>query len=327
MFKNMVNRHDLTRALRVVRKGRFGALVAKFLGNRSEKVIRQFDVTHARVSQWWDIPEMHRRWNRLITGDPDLDRVQYLVDRYLAGNQELEALSPACGTGHRERRWARTGHFSRIDGFDLTASCIEEAKKEAELEGLGHILHFEVRDVATLEAQEARYDVVIAEHSLHHFSPISTIMQTLARVMRRDGWLFLDDFVGATRYQWGERQLEAVNALLTLIPERFRVQHDGTIKRGVHRPSTLSMVLDDPSEAIESSGILPALRENFEVVELTPYGGTLLQLVLSGIAHHFAAGDPEAARILELCFQVEDALLASGDLESDFVVAACRPRS
>jgi 2-polyprenyl-3-methyl-5-hydroxy-6-metoxy-1,4-benzoquinol methylase len=327
VFGNWVNRHDLWRVLRVARSGRFRALATKLIGgSHTTRVVRQFDVTHARTSQWWDVPGIQRRWRQLITGDPELDRVDYLVAKHLGAATGLRALSPACGTGHRERRWARTGRFARIDGFDLTASCIEEARREAEAEGLGDVLHFEVRDVATLDAQGHPYDVIIAEHCLHHFAPISDVVRKLATLVRSDGFLFVDDFVGATRYQWPARQLEAVNALLHLIPERLRVEPDGRVKRHVHRPSRLSMILDDPSEAIESSGILPALREHFEVLEFSPYGGTLLQLVFCGIAHHFTGDDPEAARVLDVCGRAEDALLAAGDIPSDFVVAVCRPR-
>jgi hypothetical protein len=169
--------------------------------------------------------------------------------------------------------------------------------------------------------------VVIAEHCLHHFAPVTDVLGGLKSRLHPNGWLFVDDFVGATRYQWPTRQLEAVNALLDLIPAHLRRQQDGSLKGHVHRPSLLSMILDDPSEAIESSKILPALREHFEIIELRPYGGSLLHLALSGIAHNFVTDDPEVGRVLEMCASAEDALLAAGEIESDFIVAVCRPRT
>ena len=139
------------------------------------------------------------------------------------------------------------------------------------------------------------------------------MLHDLKKLLRPDGRLFIDEYVGPTRFQWTERQLEAVNALLALIPEHLRRLQNGGIKKRVHRPSILSMVLDDPSEAIESAKILPALEEHFEALELKPYGGTLLHLVLSGIAHNFSEEEPETLAVLEFCFQAEDALLGPGD--------------
>lgn len=327
MFNNLVNRHDFARTLRVLRSGRLRSLTTKLRGSEQLRVIRQFDVDHARSSQWWDAPHVQRRWHGLITGEPNRDRIEYLVAEHLGDATELRGLSPACGTGRRERRWAETGRFSRIDGFDLNDSCINQARSDARTAGLDSILNFQVRDIGTLSELVEPYDVIIAEHSLHHFSRVSRVLKDLAKLLLPSGWLFIDEYVGPTRFQWTKRQLEAVNALLMLIPERYRRTQDGSIKKRIHRPSILSMIVDDPSEAIESSEILPALREHFEILEFKPYGGTLLQLVLSGIAHNFVEDEPEALEVLELCFRAEDALLRSGELDSDFVVAACRPRT
>lgn len=327
MFNNFVNRHDLTRAFRLVRKARVRAVVDKLVSDPRARTVRNFEVTRPRSSQWWDVPSVQRRWSKMITGDPNRDRVEYLVSTYLPDASGLRGLSPACGTGHRERRWARTGKFTRIDAFDLTESCIEEARQQARAEGLDEVLQFEVRDINSAGTSTEPYDVLIAEQCLHHFAPIHDILGQLAQLLSRDGLFFLDDFVGPTRFQWTQRQLAAANALIELIPERLRKTQEGTVKGHIHRPSKLGMILDDPSEAVESSKILPALHEHFEVVELSPYGGTLLHLVLSEIAHNFVDGDPEAERVLDLCFRAEDALLDSGELHSDFLVAVCRPRS
>ena len=87
------------------------------------------------------------------------------------------------------------------------------------------------------------------------------------------------------------------------------------------------MILDDPSEAVESSNILPYLHEIFEIVEIREYGGTLLQLLFSEIAHNFISSEPEIKRWLKICFEIEDLLLAEKELNSDFIVAVCKKKS
>jgi hypothetical protein len=85
----------------------------------------------------------------------------------------------------------------------------------------------------------------------------------------------LNEYIGPARFQWTARQLEAVNALRELLPPRYRVRwQDRGLKRRVHRPSRLSMMLYDPSEAVESDRIVPSLDKFFAVVERRDYGGT-----------------------------------------------------
>jgi hypothetical protein len=87
------------------------------------------------------------------------------------------------------------------------------------------------------------------------------------------------------------------------------------------------MLLLDPSEAVESSRILPLLDEIFEVVEVKEYGGTILALLLNGIAHNFSAQDTVAQQWLNICFTVEDLLLEAGEIQSDFAFVVCKKRA
>lgn len=86
------------------------------------------------------------------------------------------------------------------------------------------------------------------------------------------------------------------------------------------------MILRDPSEAVESSRILPLLTQIFDVVEIKECGGTILHLLLADIAHNFLSEEEETNRFLNLFLEVEDLILEAGDLPSDFVVAVCKKR-
>jgi hypothetical protein len=86
------------------------------------------------------------------------------------------------------------------------------------------------------------------------------------------------------------------------------------------------MLVGDPSEAVDSSGIMPKVRERFEVVEERGYGAAILHILLAGIAHNFLGQDAETRSILEAIFAFEDALMASGEIDSDYVFAVFRPR-
>lgn len=91
----------------------------------------------------------------------------------------------------------------------------------------------------------------------------------------------------------------------------------------VNLPTAASVAAVDPSEAVRSAGILPVLRSYFDVIEYRPLGGALLQFLLADIAGNFVSD--EGARLLDMLFNIEDALMATGDLSSDFAYIVATP--
>jgi len=326
MFNNLVNIHDLSTLLK---RGPevFSKLASRLVRGRRGRTKAAWAHTVNPPHNWWDIPAVRARWNRLISGDPQVDYCEYIARKHLAGRNSLRALSLGCGTGYRELRWAELGHFSCIDAYDLSEPRIQKAVDAANKEGYGDIINYRVGDIYKMEMREDYYDVVFGEQSLHHFSPLKEILLRVNGFLRPDGCFVVNEFVGPTRFQWTDRQMEAANNLLSDLPAGYRtLWNSKSIKRKVFRPGRLRMILGDPSEAVESSKIMPLLREIFDVVEVREYGGTVLHLLFSGIAHNFLSDDAETRRRLDICFEAEDSLLRKGEIQSDFIVAVCRKK-
>jgi SAM-dependent methyltransferase len=98
----------------------------------------------------------------------------------------------------------------------------------------------------------------------------------------------------------------------------------GKVEAGVRFPSARDVAATDPSEAVRSCEIVPLLRRHFQVIEFKPLGGSILQFLLQDIAGNFR--DEVGERLLGMLFAIEDALMASGDLASDFVYIVAVPR-
>lgn len=327
MFNNLLNADDFSLLARRIRDGGLRHLMGRVLAGRQARVATSWRKSEIPPTNWWDIPEVVERWNRKITGSSDTDFNDYVAKTYLAQRSDLTAISLGCGTGVREKRWAETGKFCRIDGYDLSEPRIESARASAEAAELSHILHFHVADVLT-DAIGETYDIVIVEGSLHHFSPLKTILDRIHSLLASDGYLLVNEFVGPTHFQWEDRQLLEINQLLKALPDRLKTKWDGkTLKQNVSRPSRLCIRYGDPSEAIESSRILPLLETMFTPVEVKPYGGTILHMLFHEIAHNFRSDDPDAKKWLHTCFEQEDALIDSGDLTSDFFAGVYRSKA
>lgn len=335
MFNNLVNAHDLLKLVEKIRQGDWKKILSKFSQlkrDKVESVKRYWDDPESNVENppvnWWDIPAVRKRWNFLISGDPETDYVVYISRKYLADRAFMSGLSLGCGCGLNESKWVMLGKFKNIDATDISEESIKHAKNKALNEGYGDVVNYRVADVYKSEIEKDIYDVIIVEHSLHHFSPLREILTKIHDSLKPDGYFIVNEFAGPTRFQWTDRQINAVNGLLSVIPARYRVLwNSDAVKFKTFRPSRLSMILKDPSEAVESGDIIPLLKEIFEVVELKSYGGNVLHLLFNGIAHNFMSGEPEAGRMLRFCFEAEDILLDCDDFQSDFVIAVCRKRT
>ncbi len=276
-------------------------------------------------SSCWNIPEVQARWNTRISGDPAIDFRHYFYQNYLDQRRGLRGLSLGCGKGTKTLQWAALGVFDELDAFDLSPARIERARELASQSTMGHVVSFQVCNVQAPHLDSINgYDLVICESSLHHFSDLEHLLPKIEGWLKPGGFFIADEFVGPSRFQWTDRQLEAVNGLLAVFPNRLKgYLGTGTTKREVFRPSILRMVLNDPSEAVESSRIVPGLERYFKIIERKPYGGTILHPLLHNIAHNFLNANEEALALLQICFDVEDALLESGELSDDFEVFIC----
>ncbi len=324
---NLVSPHDFTLLAEKIRQGRFADIVSRIVRGTSGAG-RSWDHLEYPPKNWWDIPAVMERWNVMISGDARVDYVDHFMARHLAGRRAMRALSLGSGTGAREIALARTGAFSRIDGVDASKARIAYAERRARDAGVGGIVGYEAGDAARLDSGRGPYDVIIAEQFLHHVSPLAPALSRIGALLGPGGFFMFNEFVGPSRFQWTDAQLAAVDALLAELPPKCRRRwKSGTLKRRVHRPGRLAVRLYDPTEAVESSRIVPLVRETFDVVELRGYGGAVLQLLFADIAHHFLTRDAGTAALLARCFEYEDRLLARGAIVHDFVVGICARRT
>jgi 2-polyprenyl-3-methyl-5-hydroxy-6-metoxy-1,4-benzoquinol methylase len=318
---NWINIHDLTGLAHALLSLDREKLRLYWPHSSRDRTLSNWQHVESPPTNWWSIPDVQRRWNLLVSGNEETDPTTYIADTYLRGGMNLIALALACGAGARELRWAKEGCFSRIDAIDISPPRIEHARTAAKACRLDKVVNFQVDDVWQIKGQ-GQYDVVLAEQSLHHLAPIPRILAIIDRCLRPNGLLVVNEYIGPDRFQWTKDQLRLTTALLSLLPDEYRrLWNSRRVKRRIHRPSKMHMLSSDPTEAAHSSEIRACLDAMFTRLEWKPIGGTVLQLLFTGIAHNFLQEDKNSKRWLRICFAAEDAWLASGILSSDFVVA------
>ncbi|MCW1843995.1 class I SAM-dependent methyltransferase [Prosthecomicrobium hirschii] len=277
---------------------------------------------------WNAQPTVARAINRRISGSPrrSLHEVlgEVLPDLGLS-LPAARAVSLGCGRGGQDRSLFRHGIVKTLVGYDLSPDSIEAAAGWARAAGIEGF-HYRLGDLNSLDLDEGAYDLVVATMSLHHAAELERLYDVAARALRPGGLMVIDEYAGPSRFRWTEAQMRAVNGLLTILSPAMRTTPDGILKPLIeHQPEAFFEAVD-PSEAIRSGEVLACLEARFDVLWRRPYGGTILHPMLHDIACNFREGDLFAETFLGAAIALEDTMMATGELQSDFVALVARPK-
>jgi len=265
--------------------------------------------------------------NRQISGDP-ADNWMIWVKKALVPNKLGRGLSLGCGEGCLERHATSLGICEAFDAFDISAQAIAIARAKAAQEGCAHI-HYEVRDVNKIELLPERYDIAFAGSALHHIAKLEHVLDEVHKALKPGCFFIANEFVGPSRFQWTDKQLQIINELLASLPPQYRadLRRPGQVKSRVERPTVVQMLLSDPSEAVRSAEIVPLIRQRFEIVQQIDFGGTILHMLLSDIVGNFDPASEADATIIRLLCYLEKTLIAEGVLPSDFTLIVARKQA
>jgi len=116
--------------------------------------------------------------------------------------------------------------------------------------------------------------------------------------------------------------VKVIEDLLVLLPIRYkkRIRLASGYKLHFTPPDPKSMESIDPSEAVRSDEVLPVTKQYLKMVEIRPYGGCILHMLLQDIAGNFDENSEEDSLRLRALVDIEGRLVCSGYLKSDFAV-------
>lgn len=264
---------------------------------------------------WIDHPIINHHYHQraLVDGLPWMQ----WVTKTLNGPAE-RSLDLGCGGGTSSIAVYASGASKYIEGLDLSEERIasaEDLRCQHQFPG-----EFRAADTNRVLLPENTYDLVFSVHSFHHFLELEHVMEQVHQALTPRGLFILEEFVGPTQFQWTDQQIDLVRSLISLVPERLRKFRWDAIKHLEGRPTPEEVVAVSPFESIRSADILPLFRKYFDVIVEKRLGGTIQHLFYNGIAHNFSPSDEDAVRCLHAIMAVEDALIDSQLLPSDFVL-------
>lgn len=301
-----------------------GSAVGKLLQDSRDRVAAHWDgVTVAAPTlrtRFWQSPTIRTHINRRCCGlecegesEGAARRLAALLER--SGRGLLpRAVSVGGGSGHKEMLLLRLGLVEHFDLFELSKERIRLGREAARAVGLEQRITFREQDAFECARPES-YDLVHWNNALHHMFDVEHAVAWSHRVLVPSGIFYMDDFVGPSRFQWGEPMLRAASAVRSQLPERFlRDPRDASriLPREIKRPNPETLAKHDPSEAVQSSRIPSAILTHFPDADLIFTGGVVYQLALSDVIANFDESDPEDRARLQGLLLADDALVEAG---------------
>lgn len=249
---------------------------------------------------WWNDPVTIRHLNHIVCGE-SIEGLHAGFHRRIGdylrstGVPNPKAISVGSGTGMKELWLLQTGAVASIDCYELASENVEVGRRLAAEHGMTGRLRWHRADVFA-EDLPGDYDLVYWNNALHHMSDTPSAIAWSRDRLRWGGLFAFDDYVGPNRFQFSDDLLVRVNAALTLLPDRYLRKPNNPqelVARKIGRWSAEKVAADDPSEAVDSGRILPAIRSVFPKHQIIPTGGSIYFLALNDAFHNFVTDEDQ----------------------------------
>lgn len=279
--------------------------------------------------RWWQSPFVVSFINERVSGDRIDGQSSGLIELLKAEtpNGPLNhGVSVGGGTGGKEIRLVREGLVERFTIYELSEARIEQGRERAFASGLEDQIHFVLGDAFESVATPT-FDLVHWNNALHHMFDVRQAVAWSKDVLVPGGLFCMDDFVGATRFQWSEDELQAANRIRGIFKGSDYLRNPKNtslaLAEKVVRPDRQGLIDADPSEAADSDAILPAITEVFPSVRVVPTGGLIYNLALKDMFENFDEGGSDTDRLLlQLLLEID--LLHSELGRNHYAVALAR---
>lgn len=146
-----------------------------------------------------------------------------------------------------------------------------------------------------------QFDLVFWDNSLHHMENARQAVQFSYQILKENGYLYCNDYVGASRFQRTDMEMAIVNGIRLYLPDEIFVKPGGGEYQRFYVGPTVEQIINmDPSEAADSENIIPAIKENFIHADIRYAGGLIYLVCMEDIIHNITEDDPLLGYLLEL---------------------------
>jgi SAM-dependent methyltransferase len=244
---------------------------------------------------FWDRPQYY------APGHQDLPPVSYWNERFTgdagvpwhAAIPRYGAFRRGCSLGtslNQQRDILAQNPGLHMTVYDISDASLAEIEREVAVQHPGRVT-LERADLNFIELPERAFDLIVSNGVLHHVINIEHVAHQINRALTDDGFFFLYDYVGETRFAFSDEKKRAFEFALQALAARQPRFRDWYVQW----PDFDAMPgMFSPFEAIRSQDTLDVLARALVPLEVRP-AGTLLGLILFVRPPLIYAAVPDAA--------------------------------
>ena len=252
---------------------------------------------------WWDFPAIVGECVSRITGHPDDSFYEFLASRYMIGSHE-KGLSICC----------------RLEGIETNFMISKICRSFDVVDDEGTV----ERMISGSWKGNGPYDFFLCIDFLHRLKNPGAILETIANALKDAAVIVAIEYVGPPSYARSEKELKIADALCALLGDRVRREY---MPPAVAFPPGSRCLTEG---AISSYDVLPALKQNLNILDVRYFAGPLLDLVVDRILEGDSAkggADSPGMELVRNIIQLEQVLIKGRILENQYAMVIAEKRS
>lgn len=299
----------------------------KIIGGHWSNVTKNNSNNKNLKLRWWQSQYIIKYINQLICGENIPGVSQGLINtvkkRASSSIPFEKGVSIGGGAGQKEINLIKQGIVKSFDLYELSEARISEGMDLAKKHSIEGQINFIYGDAFELVTQVEKYDFVHWNNSLHHMMDVDKAIEWSRAVLKDGGLFYMDDFIGASRFQWPDKQLEIASKIRhSFIGSKYLLNPKTEVdylRTEMTRPNKEKLIQDDPSEAADSDKIIPAILKCFPNADIKYTGGVVYHLALSDMLHNF--DDEDDKILLDLLMIIESLCIDLGQTHYGIALA------
>jgi SAM-dependent methyltransferase len=267
-------------------------------GTEYERRLQNELKRYSEVVNVHDLPAIFHYWsNKHLV--PRLETLGYrgAHDVYLdylsrrcdgVAGRDAQFVSVGAGNCDTEVRLAlelvAAGHTNfHFECLEINPEMLERGRTEAAGQGLAESFTFTRQDINNWQPARA-YDIVIANHSLHHVVELEQLLDAIKSGLDRNGAFLINDMIGRNGHMRWPEALERLRTFWDRMPDRYKYNH---------QLARLELEFEDWDcsksgfEGIRSQDILPLLLERFHFELFYGFANVIDVFVDRSFGHNF----------------------------------------
>ena len=300
-----------------------------------EAQVRRQIEQYAETVNMHDLPPMFHIWSNEfirpgleelfgVSTIPDFFKTAYRDARSESGTGTGLILSIGCGDGSVEidlaKSLLREGvRDFRVIGADLSPILLNNMRSKIATEDLRDFVEPLEADLNLVELSQS-FDMIMANHSLHHIVELEKIFDFSKSHMKDEGIFAINDMIGRNGHQRWPETAKVITDLWPLLQpkQRYHVQLKRYYESFVDHDCSLGGI---DFEGIRSQDILPLMLERFYPLKFFGFGGFIDLLVDRGYGHGFDVNNPNDIAFITKYANLNETFLDSGAIKPTMMIA------